>query len=150
MLAVFRWWISKDIKHVEYRVLKPFNSILGEQFFCHWDVEPSNDPSSSKQRSSDANSNNNQEQQNGSKPPRVEYITEQISHHPPISAYCYRCVDKQIEVVGLDHMSAKFSGISATVSPGSYCHGTFVTLKNRNEYYQCIHAPATVAGWMSG
>ncbi|KAJ1912907.1 hypothetical protein H4219_005424 [Mycoemilia scoparia] len=154
MLNVFKWWIAKDIKHVEYRVCKPFNSILGEQFFCHWDVNSKEDQSISTETQPNGNTataTTTSANADGEDNLRVEYITEQISHHPPISAYCYRCKEKNIEAVGLDHMSAKFSGISATVSPGSYCHGTFVTLKNRdNEMYQCLHAPATVAGWLTG
>ncbi|KAJ2352310.1 hypothetical protein GGF43_003792, partial [Coemansia sp. RSA 2618] len=37
MLAVLAWWFSKLLKHTG-KVHKPFNSILGERFFCHWDV----------------------------------------------------------------------------------------------------------------
>ena len=63
MLAVLRWtcqcspptrppnrWltslflfslVTKDLKFVKHKIAKPFNSVLGEHFRCHWEVIPS-------------------------------------------------------------------------------------------------------------
>ncbi|KAA1085408.1 hypothetical protein PGT21_006311 [Puccinia graminis f. sp. tritici] len=47
MLAVLRWTLTKDCKFVHGPVCKPYNSVLGEQFRCIYDVIPSKvDPES--------------------------------------------------------------------------------------------------------
>lgn len=47
MLAVLRWTLTKDAKFVHGPVCKPYNSVLGEQFRCIYDVVPSKvDPDS--------------------------------------------------------------------------------------------------------
>ncbi|EEB07288.1 oxysterol binding protein [Schizosaccharomyces japonicus yFS275] len=55
MLGVLRWWFTKDIRFVRGRVVKPYNSTLGEFFRCRWVInEPAVrddetiDPSSSQ------------------------------------------------------------------------------------------------------
>ena len=59
MLAVVKWFISGW--HLRPNgCKKPYNPILGEKFFCFWDL---NDAEGSK----------------------TEFIGEQVSHHPPIS-----------------------------------------------------------------
>ncbi|KAJ2014771.1 hypothetical protein H4S04_006152 [Coemansia sp. S16] len=152
MLATLAWWFSKLLKHTG-KVLKPFNSVLGEQFFCHWEVPREGDiisnglqgtATSSATDVSAANATNN-----GAL--RVEYITEQVSHHPPVSAHIYRCQERGIEAAGIDHISAKFTGLSATVAAGSHCKGIFVTLTKRdNETYVCTHPTANIVGWLRG
>lgn len=41
---------------------------------------------------------------------RVYCITEQISHHPPVSAYYYYNKSRGLSVRGVDHVCAKFTG----------------------------------------
>ncbi|KAI9473099.1 oxysterol-binding protein-like protein [Coemansia mojavensis] len=146
MLAVLAWWFSKMLKHTG-KVHKPFNSILGERFFCHWDVSSSSQCSSESTASSSiTNVSTGAEATN-----RVEYITEQVSHHPPVSAFVYRCKERGIEAAGIDHIKAKFTGLSATVATGSECKGIFITLKSRgNEMYKCTHPTGSIVGWLRG
>lgn len=59
MKAVVRWYLSGLYKKPK-GLKKPYNPILGETFRCYW------------------------EHPNGS---RTFYIAEQISHHPPVSAF---------------------------------------------------------------
>ncbi|CAH7688782.1 hypothetical protein PPACK8108_LOCUS23799 [Phakopsora pachyrhizi] len=40
MLAVVRWTFTKDCKFVHSPICKPYNSVLGEQFKCIFDVTP--------------------------------------------------------------------------------------------------------------
>ncbi|KAI9506220.1 hypothetical protein BX070DRAFT_187214 [Coemansia spiralis] len=149
MLAVLAWWFSKLLKHKD-RIQKPFNSILGEQFFCRWDLGTAAG-SSSERESTAASSITDVSVGSDSAPAHVEYITEQVSHHPPVSAFVYRCPERGVEAVGLDHICAKFTGLSATVAPGSECKGIFVTLKSRNnETYKSIHPTANIVGWLRG
>ncbi|KAH6600102.1 hypothetical protein BASA50_002561 [Batrachochytrium salamandrivorans] len=77
-------------------------------------------------------------------------ITEQISHHPPISAFTYTSHDSRIVISGLDHVVAKFTGTSFKVGPGEYNAGIYVTLKDHNETYNISHPWATVNGWLTG
>ncbi|ORY84445.1 hypothetical protein BCR37DRAFT_378472 [Protomyces lactucae-debilis] len=36
MLAVLRWYLTKDLKLVHGKICKPYNSVLGEYFRCRW------------------------------------------------------------------------------------------------------------------
>lgn len=40
MLATLRFAFCKELKFVHGKVCKPYNSILGEHFRCHWDIQP--------------------------------------------------------------------------------------------------------------
>ncbi|KAJ2806275.1 hypothetical protein H4R21_000938 [Coemansia helicoidea] len=145
MLAVLAWWFSKLHKHTG-RVHKPFNSILGEQFFCHWEVDGDGADAADGTTASSVTA-----VADGDSKLRVEYITEQVSHHPPVSAFIYRCKERGIEAAGMDHITAKFTGLSATVATGKECHGIFVTLKQRgDEMYKCTHPVGSIVGWLRG
>jgi len=132
MLACLRFWFTKDLKYVKGKPCKPYNSSLGEFFRCTWEVE---------------NGAKNTE----GKPVKVNYITEQTSHHPPVSAFVYDCPDKGIEATGYDQLSAKFTGTSVKVTPGQYNQGIFIKLKNRdNEEYHLTHPAAFLGGFLRG
>jgi len=59
MKCIVRWYLSGFYKKPK-GLKKPYNPILGETFRCYWDH-----PSGS----------------------RTFYIAEQVSHHPPVSAF---------------------------------------------------------------
>jgi hypothetical protein len=46
-------------------------------------------------------------------PRRVTFLTEQVSHHPPISSFFVECKEAGVELYGVDQLSAKFTGTSA-------------------------------------
>ncbi|OLY77813.1 Oxysterol-binding protein-like protein 1 [Smittium mucronatum] len=184
MISVIRWWIIKDFKYSDGKLTKPFNSVLGEQFFCKWEVTEhdmkefspqdanlfsgSNSDKSSisdskkKSKSSSKSSSKYPSESKSASPSEpagddskvlynVEYITEQVSHHPPVSAFVYRCPEKKLTASGLDHIAAKFSGFSATVKSGSWTKGIFVKLGTRDdEEYLATHSEAQVVGWLTG
>lgn len=84
---------------------------------------------------------------------RVIYVTEQVSHHPPVSSYYACCPLRQVELRGVDQISAKVSGTTLKVSPGSYNKGIFV--KNtggpgEGEEYHITHPIASVNGILRG
>jgi len=86
-----------------------------------------------------------------SEPVRVSYLTEQTSHHPPVSAFYVDCPAKGITARGFDQISAKFTGTSIRVTPGGHNLGIFVTLQNRgNEEYQLTHPAAHLGGLLRG
>jgi len=46
---------------------------------------------------------------------RVSYLTEQTSHHPPVSAFYISCPEKGLHARGFDQITAKFTGTSIKV-----------------------------------
>ena len=50
------------------------------------------------------------ELRDASQPCVVKAVAEQISHHPPVSAFYYKCDEKGIAACGLDHICARFTG----------------------------------------
>ena len=84
-------------------------------------------------------------------PIRISYLTEQTSHHPPVSAYYAICPQRGISARGFDQLSAKFTGTAIRVIPGNYNSGIFVTLHNRgDEEYQLTHPAANLGGLLRG
>lgn len=81
----------------------------------------------------------------------VSYLTEQTSHHPPVSAYWTDCPEKGISARGFDQLSAKFTGTSVKVVPGQYNTGIFITISSRdNEEYRLTHPAAHLGGFLRG
>ena len=153
MLEVLRFWFTKDLKYVKGKPCKPYNSTLGEFFRCTWNVE---DPA---QFADDDDSKPKAQEvlkaaKAGEKlkyPLKVSYLTEQTSHHPPVSAFVYDCPEKGINARGYDQLSAKFTGTSVRVVPGQFNKGIFVTLSKRdNEEYQLTHPAAYLGGFIRG
>ena len=93
----------------------------------------------------------NQTDNEPTKPVRVSYLTEQTSHHPPVSAFYVDCPEKGISARGFDQISAKFTGTSIRVTPGAHNLGIFITLHARgNEQYQLTHPAAYLGGLLRG
>ncbi|KAL3951896.1 hypothetical protein ACCO45_013613 [Purpureocillium lilacinum] len=82
---------------------------------------------------------------------RVSYLTEQTSHHPPVSAFHVTCPEKGITARGFDQITAKFTGTSVKVLPGEHNMGIFITLDKRDgETYQLTHPAAHLGGLLRG
>lgn len=82
---------------------------------------------------------------------KVSYLTEQTSHHPPVSAFYVDCPEKGLTARGFDQISAKFTGTSIRVTPGEHNLGIFITLSKRNnEEYQLTHPAAHLGGLLRG
>ena len=82
---------------------------------------------------------------------RVSYLTEQTSHHPPVSAFYVDCPEKGITARGFDQLSAKFTGTSIRVTPGAHNLGIFINVEKRdNEEYQLTHPAAHLGGLIRG
>lgn len=82
---------------------KPYNPILGEFFRCEYKLK------------------------NGEK---AMYIAEQVSHHPPVTAYFYSLPELGIFVTGEAHPKAKFLGNSAATMMKGYTRIIFSELGN--------------------
>lgn len=82
---------------------------------------------------------------------RVSYLTEQTSHHPPVSAFYISCPERGLHARGFDQITAKFTGTSIKVLPGEHNLGIFITLERRdNETYQLKHPAAHLGGLLRG
>ncbi|KAI0458242.1 oxysterol-binding family protein [Xylaria acuta] len=175
MLEVLRFWFTKDLKYVKGKPCKPYNSCLGEFFRCNWEAEDNAPPidtqnlnvngtksglssaaSSVKSGKIDPRTASSvsvlQTPPNPAGPTvRISYLTEQTSHHPPVSAFYVSCPEKGLHARGYDQISAKFTGTAIKVSPGEHNLGIFVTLERRdNETYQLTHPAAHLGGLLRG
>ncbi|KAI5121130.1 hypothetical protein M0805_002802 [Coniferiporia weirii] len=241
MLAVIRFTFTKDLKFIRGKVIKPYNSVLGEHFRAHWDVLPveyspdpleapihrqhttspaptansssvfgkgpkdksvlsfrsgksaasgkrssslfdfsvaratppseSTDSTSSGQAAVETNlaaqvSNlslggsgslesglSGSADGDGTENVRIAFLTEQISHHPPISAYLATCPTRGVSLCGIDQISARVSGTGVRVAPGAQNKGIFVQLTDdpgKGEQYRVTHPIAMVNGLLRG
>ncbi|KAF2869040.1 oxysterol-binding protein-like protein [Massariosphaeria phaeospora] len=148
MLGALRFWFTKDLKYVKGKPCKPYNSTLGEFFRCNWQVEDTVPPLKHARNSAPSSSAGSTA---GDKFVKVSYLTEQTSHHPPVSAFYIDCPEKGIIARGFDQLSAKFTGTGVRVIAGAHNLGIFITLKNReNEEYQMTHPDAYLGGLLKG
>jgi oxysterol-binding protein-related protein 9/10/11 len=154
MLACLKFWFTKDLKYVKGKPCKPYNSTLGEFFRCQWEVTDDVEPivgEEGKTNQEAPTSAPNGEATTKGQPIKVSYLTEQTSHHPPVSAFYIDCPDKGISARGYDQLSAKFTGTSVKVIPGSYNKGIFITVHKRdNEEYHMTHPAAFLGGFLRG
>ncbi|CAO1626175.1 unnamed protein product [Parajaminaea phylloscopi] len=89
---------------------------------------------------------------------RITFLTEQVSHHPPISSFFVECKDTGTQLYGVDQLSAKFTGTSVKVFPGEHNRGIFVRLTEDSplgrsvagEEYQITHPTASINGLLRG
>lgn len=82
---------------------------------------------------------------------KVCYLTEQTSHHPPVSAFYIDCPERGVSARGFDQISAKFTGTNIRVSPGEHNLGIFINIEKRdNEEYQLMHPHAYLGGLLRG
>ena len=147
MLAVLRFWFTKDLKYIKGKPCKPYNSTLGEFFRCNWEVEDSTPPILEDEKKETIGHHIDTK----GKPVRISYLTEQTSHHPPVSAFYIDCPVKGISARGFDQITAKFTGTSVKVAPGAHNLGIFLNLKSRNnEEYQMTHPIASLGGIIRG
>uniref|UniRef100_A0A3B5QV96 Oxysterol-binding protein n=1 Tax=Xiphophorus maculatus TaxID=8083 RepID=A0A3B5QV96_XIPMA len=105
MVQVVKWYLSAFHAGRKGSVAKkPYNPILGEVFFCHWDLP---------------NEKEEETVSDGpvpwSSPSSVCFVAEQVSHHPPISAFYAECLSKKIQFNAHIWTKSKFLGMSIGV-----------------------------------
>ncbi|CAI7608783.1 hypothetical protein N7533_000514 [Penicillium manginii] len=151
MLEVLRFWFTKDLKYIKGKPCKPYNSTLGEFFRCSWEV-PDFVPEEANLPGVEASSaNSNSSAKDDKEKVKISYLTEQTSHHPPVSAFYIDCAERGVTARGFDQLSAKFTGTSIRVSPGQHNLGIFVNIEKRdNEEYQLTHPHAHLGGLLRG
>ncbi|XP_074659923.1 oxysterol-binding protein-related protein 11-like isoform X2 [Tubulanus polymorphus] len=108
MMSVLEWYLTSLHAGRKGSVAKkPYNPIIGETFHCSWDVEDRGVATQQQQTDSLATS--------AQKPTRMTYTAEQVSHHPPISAFYFECPDKRIYMNSSIWTKSKFMGMSIGV-----------------------------------
>ncbi|KAF9486277.1 hypothetical protein BDN70DRAFT_794567 [Pholiota conissans] len=179
MLSTVRFTFTKDLKFVHGKVCKPYNSVLGEHFRAHWDITPAvfqidddttttyasesasiksgksskSTLSSTKRKSISTAATSLDDEQTKPGSVRVIYLTEQVSHHPPVSAYFASCPSRSLNMSGIDQISAKVSGTTLRVSPGQFNQGIFINITGgpgEGERYHITHPIASVNGILRG
>uniref|UniRef100_A0A8C9ZJA1 Oxysterol-binding protein n=1 Tax=Sander lucioperca TaxID=283035 RepID=A0A8C9ZJA1_SANLU len=122
---------------------KPYNPILGEHFHCSWYVPrdrvrplrntncpgPNSAPTAtpgSPQRGTDGSSRRNSDCY------RVQFVAEQVSHHPPVSGFYCECKEKRMCVNTHVWTKSKFMGMSVGVSMVG--EGVLYLLEHDEEY----------------
>lgn len=123
IVQVCRWYLSAYHAGRKSTVAKkPYNPILGEVFQCHWDL-PDEKP-------------DNEVVTDGPIPwckrNQLTFLAEQVSHHPPISAFYAEHYNKKISFAAHVWTKSKFLGLSIGVH--NIGQG-IVTLCDFNEEY---------------
>lgn len=128
---VFKWYISGF--HLKPRgPKKPYNSILGEVFQCKFgSFSKTNEtypPRASGERS-------------------LVYLAEQVSHHPPVSAFCAEYANL-LSIRGVYMPKGKMVGLNCAASIGE---GSFVVSFPTTGYkYRVTFPTAYVSGIVAG
>uniref|UniRef100_A0A8C4QIT4 Oxysterol-binding protein n=1 Tax=Eptatretus burgeri TaxID=7764 RepID=A0A8C4QIT4_EPTBU len=108
MVAVVRWYLSAF--HAGRRgsvAKKPYNPVLGEIFQCSWTLDaPEGDDAAELVTDGPVPSVTQRD---------VSFISEQVSHHPPISAFYAECYNKRIQFNAHIWTKSKFLGMSIGV-----------------------------------
>ncbi|XP_027694056.1 oxysterol-binding protein-related protein 9 isoform X2 [Vombatus ursinus] len=107
MVQVVRWYLSAFHAGRKGSVAKkPYNPILGEIFQCHWTLPLENEENAEPMSEGPVPW--------GSKN-CVTFVAEQVSHHPPISAFYAECFSKRIQFNAHIWTKSKFLGMSIGV-----------------------------------
>jgi len=108
MVQVLRWYLSSFSASRKSTIAKkPYNPIIGEIFRCWWEL-----PSASTTPPPPTPSTPPIPWCGGSD---LVFLAEQVSHHPPISAFYVECGDKQISFTGHIYTKSAFLGMSVAV-----------------------------------
>ncbi|XP_038650189.1 oxysterol-binding protein-related protein 9 isoform X3 [Scyliorhinus canicula] len=125
MAQVVKWYLSAFHAGRKGSVAKkPYNPILGEIFKCHWNFleneTEENTESVAEGPVPEASQNS------------ITFVAEQVSHHPPISAFYAECFSKRIQFNAHIWTKSKFLGMSIGVhNIGQGC----VSLLDYDEHY---------------
>ncbi|XP_072015596.1 oxysterol-binding protein-related protein 11-like isoform X2 [Amphiura filiformis] len=115
MIAVVEYYLcSFHVGRKGSLAKKPFNPIIGETFHCSWDV-----PQPTKSTQEEVQTEVDKTETVGSTTDgndRVTFTAEQVSHHPPVSAFYAECASKNICMNSWIWTKSKFLGMSVGVN----------------------------------
>lgn len=106
MIQLVRWYLSAFHAARNSDIAKKaYNPILGETFVCHWKI-PGMEDSGEKAMEGPCEEATRE---------NLSFIAEQVSHHPPISAFYAEHQTKRITLDGYIWTKSKFLGLSIGV-----------------------------------
>eukprot|EP00092_Neocalanus_flemingeri_P029573 GFUD01032119.1.p1 GENE.GFUD01032119.1~~GFUD01032119.1.p1 ORF type:complete len:687 (+),score=218.93 GFUD01032119.1:36-2096(+) len=107
MVQVLRWYLSSFSASRKSTIAKkPYNPIIGEIFRCWWSlpsIQPPTSPSCTPGPIPWCG------------PSDLMFLAEQVSHHPPVSAFYVECGARQISFTGHIYTKSAFLGMSVAV-----------------------------------
>ncbi|XP_023582847.1 oxysterol-binding protein-related protein 9 isoform X2 [Trichechus manatus latirostris] len=107
MVQVVKWYLSAFHAGRKGSVAKkPYNPILGEIFQCHWTLPDDTEENAELVSEGPVP---------GVSKNSVTFVAEQVSHHPPISAFYAECFNKKIQFNAHIWTKSKFLGMSIGV-----------------------------------
>jgi len=110
MIQVLKWYLSSFHASRKSAVAKkPYNPVLGEIFQCHWKLPTSN------QQQSHPHTTPPESLIPWCTPDDLIFLSEQVSHHPPISAFYVECGSSRISFNGHIYTKSSFLGVSIAV-----------------------------------
>ncbi|XP_063747426.1 oxysterol-binding protein-related protein 9 isoform X2 [Eleginops maclovinus] len=111
MVQVVKWYMSAFHAGRKGSVAKkPYNPILGEVFYCHWDL-----PTETEEPPPPTGETVSEGPVPWSSTNSVCFVAEQVSHHPPISAFYAECLKRKIQFNAHIWTKSKFLGMSIGV-----------------------------------
>ena len=129
ILGVLKWYLSSF--HVARKspiAKKPYNPILGEVFQCLFSEEDN-------RNFQETNSNQGNLPLPWAKNSDIQFIAEQVSHHPPISAFYAENPSKNIQFTGHIYTKSKFLGLSICVNNIGQGNVSILSGPGKNEEY---------------
>ncbi len=137
LINVVKWYLSAFKSRLTAK--KPYNPVLGEIFQCLFtDSTADQHEQQQQQQIIDdcrplpwAGNNNND----------VIFFAEQVSHHPPVSAFYVENIKKKIQINGYGKTRSKFLGLSVGVET---LGNGLITLIDLNEQYKFTYPNACV------
>ncbi|KAM0737317.1 Oxysterol-binding protein-related protein 9 [Formica fusca] len=113
MMQVIRWYLCSFHAGRKSGVAKkPYNPILGEIFRCHWNIPNINSSDNATDYSIKLASDGPVP---WCKENQLAFIAEQVSHHPPVSAFYAEHIGKKISFGAHVWTKSKFLGLSIGV-----------------------------------
>eukprot|EP00794_Sanderia_malayensis_P007857 gene7857-8707_t len=125
MIQVLKWYLSSF--HAGRKgslAKKPYNPILGEMFICNYDL--------TEQKTQNKDDFVSDGPVHGATKEDVAFVAEQVSHHPPISAFYAECFNKRVCFDSYIWTKSKFLGLSIGVNMVG--QGTAYILDHDEEY----------------
>ncbi|XP_057323521.1 oxysterol-binding protein-related protein 9 isoform X7 [Microplitis mediator] len=116
MIQVVRWYLCSFHAGRKSGVAKkPYNPILGEIFRCYWDVEEASSNSKSDTAKPSVDDSINDGPVPWCRNDQLYFIAEQVSHHPPVSAFYAEHRAKKICFNAHVWTKSRFLGLSIGV-----------------------------------
>ena len=120
MIRALKWYLSSfHAGRKSSMAKKPYNPILGETFRCNWKLPSDKYLSPDTTKNIEANRCPKEVARESALPEcgpdELTFLAEQVSHHPPISAFYAEHVNKRISTCAHIYTKSSFLGMSVSI-----------------------------------